>query len=97
VAPLAERLGLAVETEPSLAEEASLEHTEALVAGLAESDGGVVLCSHGNILDELLDRLERDGVERDGPASGKKGSTWVVEADPDGHFTRATYTPPPTS
>lgn len=89
VAPLAERLGLALETSSALAEEADLDEAEALMWELTRGTAQAVLCTHGNVLDELVDRLVASGARRDGPASGKKGSTWVL------HDGVLTYVPPP--
>ncbi len=94
VTPLAERLGVEVELHPALAEEADLADTEALLVEMATTDA--VLCTHGNIVSALLDRLDRQGVElvgRDGSGGGK-GSAWRLEPGPDGGWARATYEPP---
>lgn len=87
VGPLAARLGLPVEEREELAEGAGTAAL-ALLGGL---DGTTVLCSHGDVLPELLGAVA--GSERlpEGDLPCEKGSTWVVE---DGR-TRATYLPPP--
>jgi len=95
VAPLAERLGLEVEHHPALAEEADLDDTEALLDELRATEA--VLCTHGNVLNALLHRLRRRGVElvgADGGGGGGKGSAWRLEPDRKGRWARATYEPP---
>jgi broad specificity phosphatase PhoE len=95
VAPLAERLGLAVEEHGALAEEADLDDTEALLEAMAGTDA--VLCTHGNVLGALLKRLRWRGVELTGAGAdggGGKGSAWRLEAGPDGAWATATYEPP---
>ncbi len=97
VAPLAERLGLEVEHHPALAEEAELDDTEALLAELAGTEA--VLCTHGNVMSALLDRLRWRGVElvaapRTG--GGGKGSLWRLEGNGGDGWSRATYEPPPS-
>jgi 8-oxo-dGTP diphosphatase len=97
VAPLAERLGLEVEHHPALAEEAELDDTEALLAELAGSEAA--LCTHGNVMSALLDRLRWRGVElvaapRGG--GGGKGSLWRLEGNGGDGWDRATYEPPPS-
>ncbi|MDP9452035.1 MAG: histidine phosphatase family protein [Actinomycetota bacterium] len=94
VEPLAERLGLDVETAPALAEEADVAATWALLEELAGTEA--VVCTHGNLVGPLLDRLHRRGVELVTDRwTCKKASTWTVEVGPDGDFTRARYVPPP--
>lgn len=89
VEPLAVTLGLRVEEEPALAEEADLDDAWALVESLAAAGTEAVLCSHGNIIGPLLDRLHRRGVRLDGDEwSCKKGSVWRVEVE-GGDFVRA--------
>ncbi len=78
VAPLAAAHGLAVEPSDDLAEGAGRAGVE-LVRGLLAHPHHVVLCTHGDVMEEVLDSL---GVRRDGYA--RKGATWVL----DGHTAR---------
>lgn len=90
VAPLADHLGVAVETTPALAEEAEVDTAWALVDSLARIGGEAVLCSHGNVLSAVLDRVHRRGVEVDaGEWACRKGSVWRLETDSDGAVVRA--------
>lgn len=91
---LAERLGLEVEAHDSLAEEADPARTWALLEELRGTES--VLCTHGNLVGPLLDRLHREGVELVAAEwACQKGSVWALEPDSGGGFTRATYVPPP--
>ncbi len=94
VEPLARRLGLQVELHPALAEEADIGATWELLEALAGSE--VVLCTHGNLMGPVLDRLHRRGVELVSERwTCKKASVWTIEVGPDGNFSRARYSPPP--
>ncbi len=88
VVPLAERLGLPVEPFDELAEGAgaSVEPLISQVPGVT-----IVLCTHGDVVPELLDALARDTAPKDGERPCAKGSTWVI--DDDGAPPR--YLPPP--
>jgi 8-oxo-dGTP diphosphatase len=82
VEPLAAALALPVEERPELAEGSSAEDVLLLVGSL---DGETaVLCTHGDVVHELL------GEE------SKKGSTWVLDETPDGGLARREYLPPAT-
>lgn len=94
VAPLAERLGLEVEEHPALAEEADVADTLALLEELAGTEA--VVCTHGNLIGPLLDRLHRRGVELRDRRVCKKGSVWTIEPGDGDAFTSARYVPPPT-
>ena len=88
VQPLADALGIVVEPHPALAEGADLEASWALLESLVADEA--VLCSHGDVIPPLLDRLARRGV----PVLGRdtdvaKGSVWTVDAAPDGSLTTA--------
>lgn len=90
VQPLAAVLGLPVETVPHLAEGAGT----AALALLDEFDGiagAAVLCSHGDVIPELLAAIAPKAVGDDGDVACAKGSTWVVH-DPGA---KTTYLPPP--
>jgi 8-oxo-dGTP diphosphatase len=89
VQPLADALGLAVEPHPALAEGASLDETWSLLESLV-GDRAVVLCSHGDVIPPLLERLQRRGVPVQGEGRDvAKGSVWSVEAGPDGRLSNA--------
>jgi broad specificity phosphatase PhoE len=88
VTPLAERRGLSVAGHPALAEDVAVEDAWALLEELAATEA--VLCSHGNVIGALLDRLHRRGVHLVADAwTCKKGSIWTLESEPGGGFRRA--------
>lgn len=88
VRPLAAQLGLPIEERSELAEGAGTAALALLLDGL---DGATVVCSHGDVLPELLPAVVPHGALPAGELPCEKGSTWVVaEAR-----TRATYLPPP--
>jgi 8-oxo-dGTP diphosphatase len=92
VEPIAVKLGLQVEPTPGLAEGAGPVGV-ALVREVA--DGTVVLCTHGDIILEILQSLAGDGLDL-GPAPAQaKGSTWVLESRRH-RFVNATYVRPRT-
>lgn len=78
--PLAERLGLAVETSPALSSGSSLEQ---LVRLLTSPDAsGAAMCTHGETMAPLAGWLSARGCRRRGgdpfPA---KGTAWLIELD----------------
>jgi len=87
VDPLAAAMGLPVEPTDDLAEGAGAAAVH-LVRSLVGTDGAVVLCTHGDVIGDVLEALGR----RDGPL--QKGSTWVVEAAAGGSV-ELRYLPPP--
>lgn len=76
VEPLAARHGLRVETTDALAEGASLQEALRLVEKV--SDKPTVLCTHGDVVGELLGHASRHGVRIEEPRM-EKGSTWVLD------------------
>lgn len=92
VEPLAHKLGLEIEIDDSLAEGSGGKPVRRLVRDLAGTNA--VLCSHGDVIPELLDWMVRRGMELSSPFDCKKGSTWEVEVTA-GEFTAARYLPPP--
>ncbi len=89
VQPLADALGVVVEPHPALAEGADPDATWALLEALA-GDEEAVLCSHGDVIPPLLDRLVRRGLPVQGAGRGvTKGSVWTIEAAADGSLTNA--------
>ncbi len=94
VEPLAQCLGIDVEIHPALAEEADIGATWELLEELTGAEA--VVCTHGNLIGPVLDRLHRRGVELVSDRwTCKKGSVWSIEVDPDGDLARARYSPPP--
>jgi broad specificity phosphatase PhoE len=91
VEPLAKRLGLTVEEVDELAE-GSDGKAVALIRRLADDDAA--LCTHGDVIPEILVALaDEDRVDL-GPAPRQaKGSTWVLQTK-EGRFVKATYLPP---
>ena len=81
VEPLAEELGVAVNNEPSLTEEAYADNPKRArrrVLQIAESHTTPVICTQGKVIPDLIAWwCERDGVRPD-KSRNRKGSTWVL-------------------
>jgi phosphohistidine phosphatase SixA len=92
VAPLAARLGLEVEVHDDLAEEADPDDAWNLLVSL--TGGEAVVCSHGNIISPVLDRVLRRGADIEGEWSCRKGSVWTLEVDGERPFGRAVLSLP---
>jgi broad specificity phosphatase PhoE len=91
VGPLAAELGLSVETTEALAEGSTVAALD-LVRELA--DEKVAICTHGDVIPEVLVPLADEYRLDLGPHPKQaKGSVWVLEAE-GGRFCRATYVPP---
>lgn len=88
VEPLAEARHLNVESTEALAEGAGGDQ----IIRLMTSNRGknVALCTHGDLVEELLERLIQQGVVSHRDAANQKGGTWVLESD-DGRITSARY------
>lgn len=92
VKPLSKLVGAPIETTPLLAEEPDLDATYALVDGLIGSNA--VICSHGDVIPALINRMMWAGLSLESRFYCSKGSIWVVEVD-NGKFTTGRYRPPP--
>lgn len=90
--PLAEHLGLAVEPDPRLTEGAGAAGPLAIDRELGQVDA--VLCSHGDVIPDLLDALVRDGVKLRDELRWQKASTWAFSRD-GGQLAKGRYLPPP--
>ena len=90
VEPLAEKCDLVIGRTDALAEGAPLATTVELVEGLATAGTTAALCSHGDVIPDLLAGLARRGAELDPKGSCPKGSVWVLHTD-DGRIVRADY------
>jgi phosphohistidine phosphatase SixA/8-oxo-dGTP pyrophosphatase MutT (NUDIX family) len=92
VQPFAERLGIPVELEASLVEGAHPHRIVSLIADLQEESA--VLCSHGDVISDLVGHLFAEGVPMDGPRNWKKGSIWELRTI-SGRVVSGRYVPPP--
>lgn len=88
IEPLALRLGLPLERRNDLGEGAGASVLSALQA---MGDATAVVCSHGDVIPDLLDVLLADEAVGAEGLRCAKASTWVIA---DGGTT-ATYLPPP--
>ena len=91
VQPLAARLGRPVEPEEALGVDGTGAGVLELLAGPGLDQ--VILCTHGEIIGEIFDELQRAGIELSGPLQWPKGSTWVLQLD-DGQGRKGTYLEP---
>jgi 8-oxo-(d)GTP phosphatase len=98
--PLGRACHVAVEEVDALAEGRSAKSLQLIVGlvglvGLVDAGGTVAVCTHGDIVPEVLRHVaERDGVELGSDVQWAKGSTWVLEHH-EGRFGKAIYRPPP--
>ena len=92
VLPLAESRGLAVEEVDALAEGTPLHQVLRLVEKTA--DTATVLCTHGDVVEEVLSHLADRRVPLDGGQVFAKGSAWVFERE-GGDIAAGRYVPPP--
>ena len=93
--PLARERGLSVEDAAELAEGVGVRETFTLITALGTDGGGpVALSTHGDVMENVLDRLAADGVKLDGPVAYEKGCTWVLDVA-GGEVVGARYVPAP--
>jgi 8-oxo-dGTP diphosphatase len=93
VEPLAAQRGLRIETTDALAEGAGIRPAFELMKRF--HDQSVVLCTHGDVVQEFVERLTADGVIRPRDTEKlAKGSTWVID-HANGEITGARYLEPP--
>src|SRR5260370_2918778 len=92
VEPLATRRKLPVEPVKDLEEGAGGESVIRLVEKFKGRN--IVLCTHGDVVEELLEHLIAQGLVQRARAKMEKGSTWVLE-EKDGKITGAKYLPAP--
>ena len=92
VKPLAKLIKARIETSPLLAEEPDIDAAYALVDSVVGYNA--VICSHGDVIPALINRMMWAGLSLESRFYCSKGSIWVVEVD-GGKFTTAHYLPPP--
>ncbi len=89
---LAEQRELPVTVDDRLSVHADLAATVELLFAAAPGDG-IVLCTHGEVIERLLGALRDGGAPVDPAAAWPKGSTWVLGTD-GATITTADYLPP---
>ena len=89
--PLGKAVGLPVVAHQLLAEGVDFIGTVDWMHTLAD---GAVMCSHGDVIPEVIDALERRGMEVSGFRESRKGSVWVLERH-NNVFTGGHAWPPP--
>ena len=93
VAPLAEALGLEVTISDELGEGTPIERSWELLASVA--GGTAVLCSHGDVIPDLIRRAQLRGMHVPGKSGCAKGSVWTLQLWVDDAFATGIYTPIP--
>lgn len=88
IAPLAARTRLDVEVHPALLEGSSTGRTLELIRSFG--DETVALCSHGDIIPDIIRVIEVGGTRVHGPRRWAKGSIWQIDSDGE-MFTDARY------
>ncbi|MEM8707054.1 MAG: phosphoglycerate mutase family protein [Actinomycetota bacterium] len=79
IAPTAARHGFSVELRRELTEGARPNDLLELLREEALVDGDLVLCSHGDLIPEVLNRLLREGMSVIGGRGCEKGSIWTLD------------------
>lgn len=92
LAPLAQRLGVAVTVDQRLCEN---EPFEPVLELLAEALDGTVMCSHGDVIPATLAALERRGAAIGTPPDWRKASVWLLSRNKRGRIVHARVWPPP--
>lgn len=93
VEPLSQELGVSIQNETALTEEAyatDRKATRRRVLDIAAAGGTPVICSQGKVIPDLITWwCERDGVRPD-KSRNRKGSTWVMSLS-DGRLVAADH------
>lgn len=90
--PLGQRLGVAVEHDERLAEGNGAEPMLCVAREVRTTTA--VLCSHGDVIPDLLEALLAGGTRLVDELRWQKASTWVLTWDGD-RLTKGRYHPPP--
>ena len=92
VKPFANRLGIPVEHESALLEGSHPHKLVSLIHDLQKE--AAVLCTHGDVIADLIGHLFAEGIPMDGPKEWDKGSIWQLRTIA-GRAVSGTYIPPP--
>lgn len=91
VEPLAKQLDLPIVVDDRLAEGTPIERSWELV----EECAGItsVLCSHGDVIPDVIRRAQMRGMQIPGKSGCAKGSTWILRHWDGERFATGVYTP----
>lgn len=79
--PLADRLGLRVDTDDRLLEGAGPDRALALAAELSKERTAAAMCTHGDVIPDMLRILKAGTTRFKDPFMWPKGSIWVLTRD----------------
>ena len=88
IAPLAKRLGLSIEYHEGLVEETPIQSQLTLIGELSAESA--VLCSHGDVIANLVSWMMTTVEMTEPPATSAKGSVWIMRLN-DGEVRAADY------
>lgn len=83
IEPTASRLGVSLSTSPHLLEGADIDGAWELIESLARESGDSVMCSHGDMIPELIRRARLRGMLVPTKSGCSKGSVWALSRDGD--------------
>ncbi|HEY6698463.1 MAG TPA: histidine phosphatase family protein [Acidimicrobiales bacterium] len=91
--PLADRLGLRVDADDRLLEGTDGDQALVLAGELSKERMGAVICSHGDVIPDMLRILKAGTTRFKDPFMWPKGSIWVLTRDGT-RWSKARYIPP---
>jgi 8-oxo-dGTP pyrophosphatase MutT (NUDIX family) len=98
VQPLSEAIAVPIEEDPVFAEDGypgNEDNALARVRDYARSLVTTVVCSQGDVIPDLLERLAaKDHIDLVGASTSKKGSVWALFFDGDRLFSGEYFSPP---
>lgn len=89
VEPLAASLGLTVDVDKRLREGTRIDDVWALIEEVAGLD--VAICSHGDVIPEVVQRSQRRGMRIGGKEGFAKGSVWALDGWDGSHFAKGSW------
>ncbi|MGH9231644.1 MAG: SixA phosphatase family protein [Acidimicrobiales bacterium] len=91
--PLAARLGLRVDADDRLLEGSDGDQALLLAAELSKERAAAAMCTHGDVIPDMLRILKAGTTRFKDPFRWPKGSIWVLTRDGT-RWTKARYIPP---
>jgi 8-oxo-dGTP diphosphatase len=92
VEPIAKITGASIETSSALSEEADIDEAYQLVDSCVGYNA--VICSHGDVIPAVINRMMWAGLDLESRFYCSKGSIWEIDVE-HGQFSVGRYVPPP--